>query len=144
MTEVTFESLGVAPSLCRCIATLGWQKPTDIQEKIIPFALEGKDVIGLAETGSGKTGAFAIPIVHFLLESGSRLFGLVLTPTRELALQINDVFQALGSSIGLNSLVLVGGIEMVDQAIALAKRPHIVIATPGTFPAFVIFHPSIT
>lgn len=127
----TFAELGVSDALCRCIESLGWTKPTEIQAKVLPHALAGKDVVGLAETGSGKTGAFSIPIIHFLLQSGSRLFALILTPTRELALQINEVVQALGASIGLSSLCLVGGIEMVDQAIALAKRPHIIIATPG-------------
>lgn len=130
-TTPTFAELGVSDALCRCIESLGWTQPTEIQAKVLPHALAGKDVVGLAETGSGKTGAFSIPIIHFLLQSGSRLFALILTPTRELALQINEVVQALGASIGLSSLCLVGGIEMVDQAIALAKRPHIIIATPG-------------
>eukprot|EP01039_Chlorochromonas_danica_P017904 gene17904-21418_t len=130
-TTPTFAELGVSDALCRCIESLGWTQPTEIQAKVLPHALAGKDVVGLAETGSGKTGAFSIPIIHFLLQSGSRLFALILTPTRELALQINEVVQALGASIGLSSLCLVGGIEMIDQAIALAKRPHIIIATPG-------------
>lgn len=126
-----FKELGVSPALCRCIDSLGWKIPTDIQQKVIPQALSGSDIVGLAETGSGKTGAFAIPILHFLLASGTRLFALVLTPTRELALQINDVFQALGSSVGLVSICLVGGIDLPEQSVALSKRPHIIIATPG-------------
>ncbi|KAF5189698.1 Dead-box atp-dependent rna helicase [Thalictrum thalictroides] len=90
-----------------------------------------KDLIGLAQTGSGKTGAFALPILHHLLESPQAFFACVLSPTRELAIQIAEQFEALGSSIGVKSVVLVGGIDMMQQAIALAKRPHIVVGTPG-------------
>lgn len=95
------------------------------------MALQGKDVIGLAETGSGKTGAFALPILQSLLETPQRLFALVLTPTRELAFQISEQFEALGASIGVKCAVIVGGIDMMTQALTLAKKPHIVIATPG-------------
>jgi len=93
--------------------------------------LEGKDVIALAETGSGKTGAFALPVLHTLLDNPQRLYALVLTPTRELAFQISEQFEALGSSIGVKCAVIVGGIDMMAQSLALAKKPHIIIATPG-------------
>merc|ERR1711931_262748 len=79
----------------------------------------------------GKTGAFAIPIVQTLLENPQRLFALILTPTRELAFQISEQFEALGSSIGLKTAVIVGGMDMVSQAMMLAKKPHILVATPG-------------
>ena len=95
------------------------------------YCATGKDVIGLAETGSGKTGAFALPILQNLLETPQRLFALVLTPTRELAFQISEQFEALGARIGLKSCVIVGGIDMMTQALQLAKKPHIIIATPG-------------
>ena len=88
-------------------------------------------MIGLAETGSGKTAAFALPILQALLEKPQPLFGLVLAPTRELAFQISQQFEALGSLINVRCAVLVGGMEMVSQAIALGKKPHIVVATPG-------------
>jgi ATP-dependent RNA helicase DDX47/RRP3 len=88
-------------------------------------------LIGLAETGSGKTAAFALPILQALLEKPQPLFGLVLAPTRELAFQISQQFEALGSLINVRCAVLVGGMEMVSQAIALGKKPHIVVATPG-------------
>ena len=88
-------------------------------------------MIGLAETGSGKTGAFGLPIMHKLLEKPSRLFGTVLAPTRELAVQIHEVFDALGKAIGLRCVCIVGGVEVAQQALALAKQPHCVIATPG-------------
>ena len=78
-----------------------WLAPTPIQREAIPVALAHSDIIALAETGSGKTGAFALPIIHDLLSKPQRLFALVLTPTRELAVQISEQFEALGASIGL-------------------------------------------
>uniref|UniRef100_A0A9L0K3T8 RNA helicase n=1 Tax=Equus asinus TaxID=9793 RepID=A0A9L0K3T8_EQUAS len=127
----TFKDLGVTDVLCEACDQLGWTKPTKIQIEAIPLALQGRDIIGLAETGSGKTGAFALPILNALLETPQRLFALVLTPTRELAFQISEQFEALGSSIGVQSAVIVGGIDSMSQSLALAKKPHIVIATPG-------------
>ncbi|XP_035036251.2 probable ATP-dependent RNA helicase DDX47 [Hippoglossus stenolepis] len=127
----SFKELGVTEVLCEACDQLGWKVPTKIQVEAIPVALQGKDVIGLAETGSGKTGAFAIPILQSLLNSPQRLHTLVLTPTRELAFQIAEQFEALGSSIGVKCAVIVGGIDMMSQSMVLAKKPHIVIATPG-------------
>ncbi|KAF3816318.1 hypothetical protein GH733_014491 [Mirounga leonina] len=127
----TFKDLGVTDVLCEACDQLGWTKPTKIQIEAIPLALQGRDIIGLAETGSGKTGAFALPILNALLETPQRLFALVLTPTRELAFQISEQFEALGSSIGVQSAVIVGGIDSMSQSLALAKKPHIIIATPG-------------
>ncbi|XP_064478422.1 probable ATP-dependent RNA helicase DDX47 [Ornithodoros turicata] len=129
--DVTFKSLGVVDVLCEACEQLKWKTPSKIQREAIPVALQGKDVIGLAETGSGKTGAFALPILQALLDTPQRLFALVLTPTRELAFQISEQFEALGASIGVKCVVIVGGIDMMTQALALAKKPHIVIATPG-------------
>ncbi|XP_051904156.1 probable ATP-dependent RNA helicase DDX47 [Hippocampus zosterae] len=127
----TFQDLGVTDVLCVACDLLGWKSPTKIQIEAIPVALQGRDVIGLAETGSGKTGAFALPILQSLLASPQRLHTLVLTPTRELAFQISEQFEALGSSIGVKCAVVVGGIDMMSQSLVLAKKPHIVIATPG-------------
>lgn len=130
-TIKTFEELGVIESLCEACASLGFKTPTAIQAESIPIALSGKDIIGLAETGSGKTAAFALPILQALLDKPQPMFGLVLAPTRELAYQISQQFEALGSLINVKCAVIVGGMDMVPQAIALAKRPHIVVATPG-------------
>jgi ATP-dependent RNA helicase DDX47/RRP3 len=129
--EKDFSSLGVNDVLCGAMAKLGWTKPTPIQQKALPEALAGRDVIGLAETGSGKTGAFTVPILQSLLLAPQRLFAVILAPTRELAFQIKEVFEALGSCIGLQTACIVGGVDMIAQAVALAKRPHIVIGTPG-------------
>ncbi|KAH0616798.1 hypothetical protein JD844_028196, partial [Phrynosoma platyrhinos] len=125
------DSQGVTDVLCETCDQLGWKTPTKIQVEAIPLALQGRDIIGLAETGSGKTGAFALPILQALLETPQRFFALVLTPTRELAFQISEQFEALGSSIGVQTAVIVGGIDMMAQSLALAKKPHVIIATPG-------------
>jgi len=127
----TFTELGIIDSLCDACTALGYKSPTPIQTKSIPLALQGRDVIGLAETGSGKTAAFALPILQALLDKPQAFFGLVLAPTRELAYQISQQFEALGSLISVKCAVLVGGMDMVPQSIALAKKPHIIVATPG-------------
>eukprot|EP00752_Nemacystus_decipiens_P015640 g13957.t1 len=129
--KASFESLGVTGPLCEAAAQLGWTHATEIQRQALPLAFKGKDVIGLAETGSGKTGAFAIPILQALLENPQRLFAVVMAPTRELAFQINEVMEALGVGIGLKTVCIVGGIDMFQQSVALALKPHVVIATPG-------------
>lgn len=129
--DVTFKSLGIDERLCEVCTSLNWLKPTKIQREALPVALEGKDIIGLAETGSGKTAAFILPILNSLLQNPRRLFALVITPTRELAIQIQEQVAALGSGFQIKSAVLVGGMDMMTQAVALAKKPHIVIATPG-------------
>jgi len=130
-SKKTFADLGLVDVLTEACEKVGWKHPSRIQEEAIPVALQGKDVIGLAETGSGKTGAFALPILNSLLENPQRLYALVLTPTRELAFQIAEQFEALGATIGVKCAVVVGGMDMVSQAILLAKKPHILVATPG-------------
>jgi len=128
---VTFEELGVCKTLCEQCKSLNFQKPSKIQAQAIPYALAGKDIIGIAETGSGKTAAFAIPILQSLLENNKPYFALVISPTRELAFQIKEHFEALGSSIALRVVAIVGGVDMVAQAAAFARKPHIIVATPG-------------
>lgn len=127
----SFKDLGVNQQLVEACAALQWFQPTKIQAEAIPPALEGRDIVGLAATGSGKTGAFAIPILQSLLEAPQSFFALVLSPTREVAIQIAEQFEALGSGIGVKCAVLVGGVDFMQQSIALGKRPHIVVATPG-------------
>ncbi|KAJ1729480.1 ribosomal RNA processing protein [Coemansia sp. Benny D160-2] len=117
--------------LCEACDKLGFKAATEIQAKSIPWALEGRDVIGLAQTGSGKTAAFALPILQALWENPTPLFACVMAPTRELAYQIAETFEALGSAIGARCAVIVGGMDMISQQIALSKRPHIVVCTPG-------------
>jgi ATP-dependent RNA helicase DDX47/RRP3 len=131
VAQKTFADLGVTESLCEACESLGFKYPTPIQRESIPIALSGQDIIGLAETGSGKTAAFALPILQALLDKPQPFFGLVLAPTRELAYQISQQFEALGSLISVKCTVLVGGMDMMPQSIALAKKPHIIVATPG-------------
>ncbi|KAK9746491.1 Helicase conserved C-terminal domain [Popillia japonica] len=128
---LTWKDLGLVDVLCTACEQLKWKEPSKIQKESIPVALQGKDVIGLAETGSGKTAAFALPILQALLENPQRYFALILTPTRELAFQISEQFEALGSGIGVKCAVIVGGMDMMSQALVLAKKPHVLIATPG-------------
>ena len=127
----TFRALGLIDPLLQALDQVGYKTPTDIQLEALPHALEGRDIIGIASTGSGKTAAFALPILQKLWEEPKGLFACVLAPTRELAYQISQQFEALGSAMGVRCAVLIGGMDMPAQQIALAKRPHIVIATPG-------------
>ncbi|KAL7073204.1 hypothetical protein ACQ4LE_007512 [Meloidogyne hapla] len=127
----TFKELGINEELCNACERVGWTKPMPIQQEVIPIALKGRDVIGLAETGSGKTAAFALPILQSLMSNPQRLFAVVLAPTRELAFQISDQFVALGATIGLQVSTIVGGIDMSTQTLSLSKRPHVIVATPG-------------
>ncbi|KAI8623676.1 DEAD-domain-containing protein [Xylariaceae sp. FL1651] len=127
----TFKELGIVESLCDACDALKYTHATPIQEKAIPFALQNRDIIGLAETGSGKTAAFVLPILQSLLERPSPLYALILAPTRELAQQIGQAVDALGSTISVRSCTIVGGLDMVAQGIALGKKPHIIVATPG-------------
>jgi len=132
VSAASFRELGVHEELVRACEKLGWKEPTEIQKETFAMAMEKRDVIGLAETGSGKTGAFMLPVLCRLLQEPSRrLFCLVLAPSRELAVQIHEVTQALGIGIGVKSCCIVGGVDRVAQAIALAKKPHVVIGTPG-------------
>lgn len=124
---------GIIDSLCEACDRLGYKKPTPIQEQAIPLALQGRDIIGIAETGSGKTAAFALPILQTLLEKPQPLFALVLAPTRELAVQITQAFEALGSLVSLRCALIVGGMDNMQQAIALGKKPHVVVASPGRY-----------
>jgi len=127
----SFSSLGLIQPLLEAVERLNYKTPTDIQAEALPPALEGRDIIGVASTGSGKTAAFALPILQKLWDEPRGLFACVLAPTRELAYQISQQFEALGSAMGVRCTVLVGGMDLVTQSIALAKKPHIVVATPG-------------
>ncbi len=129
--KTTFHDLGLLPQLCEAAEAMKFKHPTPIQSQAIPFALEGRDIIGLAQTGSGKTAAFALPILDALWKEPSRCFACVLSPTRELAVQITEQFEALGSNMGVKVATLLGGMNKVDQALALARGPHIIVATPG-------------
>lgn len=125
----SFYGLGIAPGLLEQINKLSYTKPTPIQHQAIPPALRGEDLIGIAQTGTGKTLAFSIPMLQRL--SATKGVGLVLLPTRELALQVEEAVQKIGKSFGLRTAVLIGGAGMQPQIQAIRARPHVIIATPG-------------
>ncbi|MEN2495792.1 MAG: putative ATP-dependent RNA helicase ddx47 [Marteilia pararefringens] len=129
--ELSWNEIDLNECLLDAIKLVDWRSPTPIQQSVIPHALTGKDIIALAETGSGKTGAFLIPVLSQLLESPQPCHTLILTPTRELAFQIKDTLCALGTPIGIKCTVIVGGVNLMEQSISLAKKPHVIIATPG-------------
>ncbi|GAA5955499.1 hypothetical protein JCM3765_006796 [Sporobolomyces pararoseus] len=129
--STTFSSLGVQLFLCKALQAMAIRKPTGVQAACIPPILAGADCIGSAQTGSGKTIAFALPILQQLAKDPYGFFAIVLTPTRELAFQISEQFRVLGAAVNLHSTVIVGGMDMMHQAIELRKRPHVLIATPG-------------
>ncbi|KAK0709042.1 P-loop containing nucleoside triphosphate hydrolase protein [Lasiosphaeria miniovina] len=127
----SFDSLNVRPWLVQALTNMAIKRPTAIQKQTIPMILSGRDCIGGSRTGSGKTVAFAVPMLQKWAENPSAIFGLVLTPTRELALQIYEQFKAISAPQSLKAILITGGSDMRSQAIALAQRPHVVIATPG-------------
>jgi ATP-dependent RNA helicase RhlE len=125
----SFYGLGIAPKLIQVIEQLKFKIPTPIQYKAIPIAIEGTDVMGIAQTGTGKTLAFAIPMIQQLAQKKG--IGLVLVPTRELALQVNETFKKIAPTMGMCSAVLIGGESMYGQEEQLRKKPRVIIATPG-------------
>ncbi|KAG8701630.1 putative RNA helicase [Ceratobasidium sp. 395] len=147
--EVTFASLGVKRALVESLEAMSIRRPTPVQvgcippllsgmsvskaalQKLITHQRPGRDCIGNAKTGSGKTMAFALPILQKLSEDPYGIYALVLTPTRELAFQISEQFVVLGGPLNLKTAVIVGGMDMMEQALELGRRPHVVVATPG-------------
>ncbi|MBI4054134.1 MAG: DEAD/DEAH box helicase [Candidatus Doudnabacteria bacterium] len=127
--QTTFDGLGIAPRLLLILDGLKFTVPTPIQHKSIPVAIEGKDIIGIAQTGTGKTLAFGVPMIQRLAQQKG--MGLVLLPTRELAEQVNHELQKIGRSIGLRTALLIGGASMGAQRQMIRQRPHIIISTPG-------------
>ncbi len=128
-SDKTFFGLGIAPKILGILERMRFKTPTPIQFKAIPMAIAGKDIIGIAQTGTGKTHSFAIPMVQRLAQIKGK--GLVLAPTRELAIQIQEAFQGVAYPYGMNTACLIGGASMHDQIQALRKNPRIIIATPG-------------
>ncbi|KAJ2557123.1 putative RNA helicase [Coemansia sp. RSA 1933] len=127
----SFEDLGLDQWLVESLSAMSIRRPTEIQRACIGPILTGRDVIGGAQTGSGKTAAFALPILQKLSEDPYGVFAVVLTPTRELAYQIAEQFEVLGKGVNLRVTVAIGGVDMVTQAIELSRRPHVVVGTPG-------------
>jgi ATP-dependent RNA helicase RhlE len=129
-TDKTFADLGLSDAILGIVTRIGFLNPTPIQAAVIPTALAGKDLIGLAQTGSGKTAAFALPLAERLTH-GRGVRGLILSPTREIALQTKAFLDVFGSNHGLNTAVVIGGVKMRPQTDALQSQPDIIVATPG-------------
>ena len=136
MTQTSFSGLGVAEPVCRALQAEGYDLPTPIQAQAIPHLLLGRDLLGIAQTGTGKTAAFALPILQRLAANRTRPAPrsarvLVLTPTRELAAQIGDSFRTYGRHLGLKHTVVFGGVGQQPQVDALIRGIDILVATPG-------------
>lgn len=125
----TFRGLGIGEKMLTVLERAGFVTPTPIQSQVIPVGLAGRDVIGIAQTGTGKTLGFGVPMIERIVRDDG--LGLILLPTRELALQVNETIQKIGRPFGMHSAVLIGGDSMGRQIRDLRLRPHIVVATPG-------------
>ncbi len=128
--------MGLNKALLQALASTGYVKPTPIQEKAIPDVMAGKDLLGIAQTGTGKTAAFALPILHRLAENRTppvprTTRALILSPTRELATQIGDSFKAYGAHLGFRVAVIFGGVKYGAQERALQQGLDILVAAPG-------------
>ncbi|MCX6723252.1 MAG: DEAD/DEAH box helicase [Candidatus Staskawiczbacteria bacterium] len=128
--ELNFGGLTIAPRILDVLFKLGFKIPTSIQHKAIPAAIEGKDIIGIAQTGTGKTLAFGIPLIQQILKNPKEK-GLIILPTRELALQVDETIQKIGRGFGIKTAVLIGGASVRMQTREIYNNPHIVIGTPG-------------
>src|SRR3954452_13715996 len=131
---MSFADLGLSEELLKAIADSGYDQPTPIQSAVIPSVLMGKDIIGIAQTGTGKTAGFVLPMLDILHQGRSRARmprSMILEPTRELAMQVADNFAKYGKYHPLSMALLIGGVQMGDQVKALEKGVDVLIATPG-------------
>ncbi|WP_100374268.1 DEAD/DEAH box helicase [Bacillus sp. FJAT-45037] len=127
----TFYDFGLNDQVVRAVTQLGFEDATPIQEATIPTALEGKDIIGQAQTGTGKTGAFGLPLIHRIDINKDHVQALILAPTRELANQVAESLFAFGKFKGVRTVTVYGGQDMRKQIRDLKNKPHVVVATPG-------------
>lgn len=126
-----FKVLGIGDEIIRSLNDMGFEEPTPIQEQAIPEAMAGNDLVGQAQTGTGKTAAFGIPLIEKVRHTGGRIQGVILTPTRELAIQVAEELNKLGQYANVFALPIYGGQEIGRQIKALRKNPQIIVATPG-------------
>ncbi|MFZ3578908.1 DEAD/DEAH box helicase [Virgibacillus sp. DJP39] len=127
----TFKELSISSPIMKALEKMGFEEATPIQAETIPLAMQGKDVIGQAQTGTGKTAAFGIPMIEKIDKTAKTIQGLVVAPTRELAIQVAEEINRLGRFKGIRTLPVYGGQHMDRQIRALKDGPHIVVATPG-------------
>lgn len=130
-SERTFEEMPIHANLKECLHTKGFKSPTEIQDKTLEVLIEGRDILGIAQTGTGKTGAFLIPIINELINRRSKSYALVVVPTRELATQVEDEFRSMTKGLGLQSSVFIGGTNINRDIQNLRKANNVIIGTPG-------------
>jgi ATP-dependent RNA helicase RhlE len=130
-TDITFADLGLSAQMLKALSDAGYKKPTPIQAQAVPLALKGRDLIGLAQTGTGKTAAFTIPIIERLIGGPHRTRALILTPTRELCVQVEESFTKYGRHSGLDVIPVYGGVGYEPQVKALRAGVDVIVATPG-------------
>jgi len=126
-----FRELGISDLTIRALSDMGFEEPTPIQEQAIPILLAGKDLVGQAQTGTGKTAAFGIPLLENIGKSVGAIFGIVLTPTRELCIQVAEELNKLGQFSNVRTLPIYGGQDIQRQIKSLQRKPQIIVATPG-------------
>src|SRR6266487_2993074 len=131
MAMTGFSELGLQPALLEAVHDVGYEAPSPIQEQAIPPLLEGRDVIGQAQTGTGKTAAFGLPMLEYVDPSEDEVQGLVLTPTRELCIQVTQAIRAYGARKGVDSVAVFGGAPIRSQQAQLKAGGHIVVGTVG-------------
>src|SRR5919202_1672517 len=130
-TELTFADLGLSRSALDAVRDAGYERPTPIQQQAIPLILKGRDIIGLAQTGTGKTAAFVLPIVDRLRDGPRRTRTLILTPTRELTMQVEESFRKYAKHSEVRVAPVFGGVPLEPQQKALRRGVDVVVATPG-------------
>lgn len=130
-SERTIEELPISPNLKECLNSKGFKRPTEIQDRTLEALLEKRDLLGIAQTGTGKTGAFLIPIIEQLLENKQKNYALVMVPTRELAIQVEEEFQSMAKGLGIYSACFIGGTNINKDISTLRRASHVIIGTPG-------------
>ena len=132
--NANFDHLGLSSGVLRAVTEAGYEQPTPIQEQAIPFILMGRDVLGCAQTGTGKTASFTLPMIDILASGRAKARmprSLIITPTRELAIQIGENFEVYGKYHKLSMALLIGGVSFEDQQSKLDRGVDVLIATPG-------------
>lgn len=131
LSERTIAELPLDNRLIQCLTKKGFERPTEIQDRTLEPLLKGRDLLGIANTGTGKTGAFMFPIIEELIKSKQRSFALVVVPTRELATQVNDEFRSMSNGLGLFNACFIGGTNINRDLYELRRESHVIIGTPG-------------
>ena len=131
ISERLYNDMPISPNLKECLHRKGFKRPTEIQDKTLEALMEGRDMLGIAQTGTGKTGAFLIPIIEKLLANKRKSYALVVVPTRELATQVEEEFTSMTKGLGMQSAVFIGGTNINRDMQNLRKPNNIIIGTPG-------------